>query len=135
MKNFVDKDLVNLPENYKDERGFIQPLCDLDMKSASLIFSKNNTWRANHYHKSDWHFIYVIKGSFEYYFKKTNSDEKVKKKIVTKGQLLFTGPLVDHAMFYTEETEIIVVSKNPRDQKTYEMDTVRIDFMNNENRF
>ena len=42
MKNFVDKDLVNLPENYKDERGFIQPLCDLDMKSASLIFSKNN---------------------------------------------------------------------------------------------
>ena len=38
-------------------------------------------------------------------------------------------------MFYTEETEIIVVSKNPRDQETYERDTVRIDFMNNENRF
>ena len=38
-------------------------------------------------------------------------------------------------MIYTEETEIIVLSKNPRDQKTYEEDTVRIDFMNDENRF
>jgi len=134
-EKYSNKDLINLSKGYEDARGIIQPLCDLNMKSASLIVSKPNTWRANHYHKTDWHFIYVLKGSFEYYFKKTNSDEKIKKKIVKKGELLFTGPVVDHAMFYTEETEIIVLSKNPRDQKTYEEDTVRIDFMNNENRF
>ena len=134
-EKYLNKDLVNLPKGYEDARGIIQPLCDLNMKSASLIVSKPNTWRANHYHKTDWHFIYVLKGSFEYYFKKTNSNEKVKKKIVKKGELLFTGPIVDHAMLYTEQTEIIVVSKNPRDQETYERDTVRIDFMNNENRF
>ena len=134
-EKYLNKDLVNLPKGYEDARGIIQPLCDLNMKSASLIISKANTWRANHYHINDWHFIYVLRGSFEYYFKKTNSDEKIKKKIVKKGELLFTGPVVDHAMFYTEETEIIVLSKNPRDQKTYEEDTVRIDFMNNENRF
>ena len=57
------------------------------------------------------------------------------KKIVTEGQLLFTGPMIDHAMLYTKETEILVVSKNPRDQKTYEEDTVRIDFMDNSKRF
>ena len=134
-EKYLEKDLLDLPKGYEDARGIIQPLCDLNMKSASLIVSKANTWRANHYHKNDWHFIYVLKGSFEYYFKKTNSDEKIKKKIVKKGELLFTGPVVDHAMFYTEETKIIVLSKNPRDQKTYEEDTVRIDFMNNENRF
>ena len=134
-EKYLEKDLLDLPKGYEDARGIIQPLCDLNMKSASLIVSKANTWRANHYHKNDWHFIYVLKGSFEYYFKKTNSDEKIKKKIVKKGELLFTGPVVDHAMFYAEETEIIVLSKNPRDQKTYEEDTVRIDFMNNENRF
>ena len=54
---------------------------------------------------------------------------------VKKGELLFTGPEIDHAMFYTEETEILVMSKNPRDQKTYEEDTVRIDFMSHKNRF
>ena len=134
-EKYLEKDLLDLPKGYEDARGIIQPLCDLNMKSASLIVSKANTWRANHYHKNDWHFIYVLKGSFEYYFKKTNSDEKIKKKIVKKGELLFTGPVVDHAMFYIKETEIIVLSKNPRDQKTYEEDTVRIDFMNNENRF
>ena len=134
-EKYLNKDLVNLPKGYEDARGIIQPLCDLNMKSASLIISKANTWRANHYHKNDWHFIYVLRGSFEYYLKKTNSDEKIKKKIVKKGELLFTGPVVDHAMFYTEETKIIVLSKNPRDQKTYEEDTVRIDFMNDKNRF
>ena len=134
-KKYLEKDLIDLPKGYEDSRGIIQPLCDLNMKSASLIVSKANTWRANHYHKSDWHFIYVLKGSFEYYFKKTNSDEKVIKKIVKKGDLLFTGPVIDHAMFYTEETEILVLSKNPRDQKTYEEDTVRIDFMNDSKRF
>ena len=77
----------------------------------------------------------MLRGQFEYFFRKTNSKEETKKKIVKKGELLFTGPLIDHAMIYTEETEIIVLSKNPRDQKTYEEDTVRIDFMNDENRF
>ena len=39
---FKDKDVINLPDNYKDDRGFIQPICDLNMKSASLIISKKN---------------------------------------------------------------------------------------------
>ena len=134
-EKYFDKDLVDLQKGYADDRGIIQPLCDLNMKSASIIVSKKNTWRANHYHKSDCHFIYVLQGSFEYYYKKTNSKDEIKKIIVTKDQLLFTGPQVDHAMFYTEETKLIVLSKNPRDQKTYEEDTVRIDFMNDKNRF
>ena len=116
-EDFLNKDLVELPSGYEDSRGIIQPLSDLNMKSASLIVSKANSWRANHYHKKDWHFIYVIKGSFEYYFRKTNSSEKTKKKIVKKGDLLFTGPMIDHAMLYTEETEILCLSKNPRDHR------------------
>ena len=54
-KKYFDKDLIDLHEGYSDARGIIQPLCDLNMKSASLIISKPNTWRANHYHKTDWH--------------------------------------------------------------------------------
>ena len=134
-KEFLNTDLIKLKDKFEDNRGFIQPLCDLSMKSALLISTKKNKWRANHYHKKDWHFIYVINGEFEYYFKKTNVDEKINKKIVSEGQLLFTGPMIDHAMFYTKETEILVVSRNPRDQKTYEEDTVRIDFMDDSKRF
>ena len=132
---YLDKDIIKLPNDYDDERGIIQPLCDLNMKSASLIVTKPNSWRANHYHKKDWHFIYVLEGTFEYYFRKTDSKDKIKKIVVKKDQLLFTGHLVDHAMLYTEETKILVLSKNPRDQKTYEEDTARIDFMNDNNKF
>ena len=126
---------IKLEKPFEDERGGIQPLVDLTMKSCVLISSKKGTIRANHYHKTDWHFIYVLEGIFEYYFRKTDSKDKIKKIVVKKDQLLFTGPLVDHAMLYTEETKILVLSKNPRDQKTYEEDTVRIDFMNDNNRF
>jgi dTDP-4-dehydrorhamnose 3,5-epimerase-like enzyme len=132
---YKNKNIVKLTNKIEDKRGFIMPISDLDMKSASIIYTKKKQWRANHYHKKDWHFIYVIKGSFEYYFRKTNSNEKIKKKIVNTGQLLFTTNMIDHAMFYLVETEILVLSKNPRDQKTYEQDTVRINFMNNSNRF
>ena len=126
---FWPKDaLVKLPEPHSDARGHIQPLCDLDMKSASLIFTKKNNWRANHYHKTDWHYIYVLSGSFEYYFRKTETQDEIKKLIIKEGDLLFTPPMLDHAMLYTVDTNILVVSKNPRDQKTYEEDTVRIKF-------
>ena len=133
--DYQDMDIIENINKIEDDRGFIQSISDLDMKSASIIYTKKNQQRANHYHKKDWHFIYVTKGSFEYYFRKTNSNEKIKKKVVGVGQLLFTGNMVDHAMFYTEETEILVVSKNPRDQETYEEDTVRIDFMDDSKRF
>lgn len=139
IKKFLKKSffnpLISLPKSFSDRRGFIQPICDFETKNTSLIYCKKKTWRANHYHKKDWHFIYVLNGSFEYYYRKTNTNTKVIKKIITKGQLLFTGPMVDHAMFYLTKTNIIVMSKNPRDQKTYENDTVRIDFMNNDRRF
>lgn len=77
---YHNKDLIDLLNKISDDRGFIQPLCDLNMKSASLIYTKQDQWRANHYHKEDWHFIYVMNGEFEYYFRKTNSGEKIKKK-------------------------------------------------------
>ena len=93
MSTVSNPDLQGLklikPNLFEDNRGFIQPLCDLNMKSASLIYTKSNQWRANHYHKKDWHFIYVIKGEFEYYFRKTNANEDTKKKIVTEGQSVY----------------------------------------------
>ena len=82
-KEYLNADLLDLKDKFGDDRGFIQPLCDLNMKSASLIYTKPNQWRANHYHKEDWHFIYVMKGEFEYYFKRTGVDEKIQKKIIT----------------------------------------------------
>ena len=51
QKEYLNADLVKLKDKFEDNRGFIQPLCDLNMKSASLIYTKSGQWRANHYHK------------------------------------------------------------------------------------
>ena len=48
--------LVELEKPFVDVRGAIHPLVDRLMKSAVLIESKKGTLRANHYHKTDWHY-------------------------------------------------------------------------------
>ena len=132
INNFEDKDLIELPENHSDERGFIQPLCDLEMKSASLLYSKKNTWRANHYHKTDWHFIYVLEGKIDNFFKKISS-KKIDYIEFKNGDNIFTPPLEIHATFFPVKTKLIVCSRNSRDQKNYEKDTIRVEFINLQN--
>ena len=61
--------LVNIDQIFKDDRGYIKTLFNLKSNNVSLIFSKKNSIRSNHYHLTDWHYIYVIKGAFEYYYK------------------------------------------------------------------
>ena len=58
--------IVPLEKAFADVRGEIQPLVDLPMESCVLISSKKGAVRANHYHRTDWHFCYVLSGSIEY---------------------------------------------------------------------
>ena len=121
--------LVELEKPFVDVRGAIHPLVDRLMKSAVLIESKAGTLRANHYHKTDWHYCYVISGRIEYYHRPTNSDVKPKCVIARAGEMVFTPPLVDHGMVFPEDTVFLTLSRNPRDQTTYEADVVRIDML------
>ena len=43
--------------------------------------------------------------------------------------MVFTPPLVDHGMVFPEDTVFLTLSRNPRDQATYEADVVRIDML------
>ena len=128
-KNLPEKEIIELENPFIDQRGEIQPLVDKIMKSAVMIHSKAGSLRANHYHKTDWHYCYVISGEIEYYHRKTNSLETKKKIYVKKGQMVFTPPMVDHAMVFNVDTTFLTLSRNFRDQKTYESDVVRIELI------
>ena len=128
-KNLPEKEIIELENPFIDQRGEIQPLVDKIMKSAVMIHSKAGSLRANHYHKTDWHYCYVISGEIEYYHRKTNSLETKKKIKVKKGQMVFTPPMVDHAMVFNVDTTFLTLSRNFRDQKTYESDVVRIELI------
>ena len=123
------KEIIELENPFVDERGEIQPLLDSMMRSAVLIHSKPGSLRANHYHKTDWHYCYVLMGEIEYFHRKTNSTLPKKKLIVKKGQMVFTPPMVDHAMVFKLETSFLTLSRNFRDQKNYEEDVVRVNLI------
>ena len=129
MENWPSTPLVNLGTPFVDKRGSIQPLVDLMMKSAVMIESKAGTLRANHYHKTDWHYCYVIKGKIEYFHREVNSTKKPELIIVERENMIFTPPMVEHCMKFPLDTLFLTLSRNPRDQKTYEEDVVRINLI------
>ncbi len=124
------KPIVELEPPHVDERGEIIPLVDAPIQSAVMITSKKGTVRANHYHKTDWHYCYVLSGRIEYYHRPTGTDGEPERVVVEAGQLFFTPPMDDHAMVFLEDTVFLTLGRNPRDRQSYESDVVRIDPIN-----
>lgn len=118
--------IVPLESPFADPRGAIQPLVDVPMESCVLISSKKGTVRANHYHRTDWHFCYVLSGSIEYYHRPHGSENAPEKVVIKSGELFFTPPMVDHAMVFPEDTVFLTLGRNSRAQEVYEADVVRI---------
>ena len=117
---------VVLDTAHVDERGYIQSLVNFPMKNLSLIASKKGSVRSNHYHVTDWHYMYVLKGGFDYYYRPTGSAEEAKVIRVVAGEMVFTPPMEDHATVFIDDTELLAMSRNPRDQATYEHDVRRV---------
>ena len=118
--------VVALETPHTDERGSIQPLVDVPMESCVLITSKQGTVRANHYHQTDWHYCYVVEGEIDYFERPHGSAEPAKHQLIRKGQMFFTGPMVDHAMVFTKDTTFLTWGRNSRAQEVYEADVIRI---------
>ena len=131
----------NLPKSSKlfsnikrdvDYRGQILSIVDSIIQNVSIIDCNPHTIRSNHYHKKDFHFMYVLEGRIDYFFKNLK-DENVKYLNVKQGETIFTPNLEIHSTYFPVKTSLIVSSGFPRDQKTYEKDTVRVDFLNKDN--
>ncbi len=87
------KPIVRLEKPFIDVRGLIQPLVDLDMKSAVLIESTKGSLRANHYHLTDWHYCYVLEGRMEYFHRPHGKSGKPELLVVEEGHMVFTPPM------------------------------------------
>lgn len=114
---------------FTDERGEMSYLLDNkgSIKSALLITSKKGSVRANHYHKKDAHYTYLLKGKMDYTYQ--NAKDKYSKKKTLRageGDMLYTPPMTIHAMKFLENTVFIALTTEKRMQSTYEKDTIRI---------
>ncbi len=116
----------------EDSRGNILSIVDEEVKNVSIISCNAGSIRSNHYHLTDFHYMYVLEGEIDYFFKKVESKDIDYLK-VRKGENIFTPPNEIHATYFPVKTKLIVSSLNPRDQATYENDTVRVEFVTEEN--
>ena len=116
----------------QDDRGDILSIVDEAVNNVSIITCNPGALRSNHYHHTDFHFMYVLEGEIDYFFKDIGSEEVSYLK-VRAGDTIFTPDNEIHATYFPIKTRLIVSSKFPRDQATYEKDTVRVSFVTIEN--
>ena len=126
---FPKKVKVSLSGVFEDKRGKIFNIANLLFRSCALIKSKKNSIRANHYHKKDWHYCYVLKGKIAYYHRRHGLKTKPKKIIINEGELFFTPPMVDHAMQFLSYTEFLTLGRGSRSKINYDKDTNKIDLI------
>jgi oxalate decarboxylase/phosphoglucose isomerase-like protein (cupin superfamily) len=108
----------------EDARGSILSIVDEPVKNVSIISCTPGSVRSNHLHHTDWHLMYVLEGEIDYFYKDVDTG-KIEYLKVKKGDNIFTPPLELHATYFPVQTVLVVSSMNPRDQETYERDTVR----------
>jgi oxalate decarboxylase/phosphoglucose isomerase-like protein (cupin superfamily) len=112
-----------------DGRGEIVSIVDETIQNVSIITCNPGSIRSNHYHHRDFHFMYVLEGEIDYFYKDIDTGE-VQYLKVRAGDNIFTPDNEVHTTYFPVRTKLIVSSKYPRDQATYEADTVRVDFVN-----
>jgi len=118
----------NIKPDFTDERGDIIKLLDdgkTNIKSVLLITCKKGAIRANHYHKEDTHYVYMLYGSMEYTEQDLNT-KKTETVVVNKGDMVFTPPMTAHAMKFLEESAFLTLATESRHHDHYEDDIVRI---------
>ena len=121
--------IQQIAPEFVDGRGEIFKLLDdgkTIIKSVLLITCTKGAIRANHYHKKDTHWVYMLSGSMEYTEAAIDGKGYKESVIVKKGDLVFTPSNVAHAMRFLEESVFLTLSTESRRQDAYENDTIRV---------
>jgi quercetin dioxygenase-like cupin family protein len=119
--------LVPLPKAFVNDAGVIQNLLLTPITSIAIITSKMGSVRSNHYHKTDWHYLYIVSGSVIYYERNIDGSD-IKITTYRTGEMFFTPPLKVHKTEFLEDTIMMSFAKNVRDHEHHEEDIIRIEF-------
>lgn len=120
---------VPIPDGFNDQRGSITNLLLTPITSVADISSVRGSVRANHYHKTDWHYAYVVMGEVAYFERAIGETTVPEPKIYKAGQMFFTPPMREHAMLFMQDSVIMTFAKNVRSHDNHEADLVRVEFV------
>jgi len=109
-----------------DPRGDIIPVAEGEFRSVMIIKSDKGTVRANHWHKTDSHVMYVFSGRMLYY---EEIHGIITQYELFEGDSVVTEAGIPHAVKFVEDTTLIVCTRNPRDFEAYAEDTVKCELI------
>ena len=113
-------------KTFKDKRGWLKKILYGNFSSCIEIYSKKGSIRANHYHKKDTHFIYVIDGEILYFYKDRKKGAKTRIKLMKKNDLFFTPSMQEHMAYFIKNTHFLAFSTRKRTKFDYEKDLIKV---------
>jgi dTDP-4-dehydrorhamnose 3,5-epimerase-like enzyme len=123
---------IELTEPFVDERGSIQNLLSSPIGNVALIKSGRGVIRSNHYHKEDWHYLYVLSGRMLYFERDVGLKSTPRPELVSKGQMVLTSAKREHAVLFLEDSEVLSMSRSAQTHDEHEADVVRVPFLSRE---
>jgi len=109
---------------YSDDRGDIFNVFEGNSGHIALITSKKGSVRANHYHKEDLQYIYLVSGAYESHCCPVDDPSNKQVLEVKPGEIVKTPPLIAHAQVFTEDSVFLAITTRQREQGKYEDDTI-----------
>ena len=96
-----------------DSRGEIISLVDQKTSNISIIKSSAGSIRSNHYHKKDWHFMYILEGKMDYFFRNKNKiyyldDDVSKQNMIFDGYKVLSPDSIDKFIKNQFNIEVIL---------------------------
>lgn len=108
-----------------DDRGTITDiLASVPIDHVTVITSRANALRGNHFHKETTHYLYMVRGRMRL---TTQQPGGVAQSVVlSEGDLFENPPGERHAMRALEDSAFMVFSRGPRGGADFESDTYRL---------
>ena len=108
----------------EDARGLITNIFEGRIEHVALITSKKGSIRANHYHKEDLQYIYLLSGEFESHSCDVRNPSKRQILNVQPSDLVTTPPYIAHAQKFTKDSVFLALTTRQRESGKYEEDTI-----------
>jgi dTDP-4-dehydrorhamnose 3,5-epimerase-like enzyme len=119
-------DVTKVPIAFQDRRGeIIDVLKEGHIEYVTIIHSRKDAVRANHYHKETYQHLYVLEGKIRVVSQMPG--EKPTEAILVANDLILNVPYERHAFEALEDTTFLVLTRGPRGGENYEKDTFRLD--------
>ena len=94
--------------------------------SVSVLECLPGSTRSSHYHRSDSHDLFVVSGVMIYRERPVGSKDEGEAITVEAGQMISTGPMVEHLTFFPVRTILVSMSDKSRTHEEHEKDLVRV---------